>query len=134
MADLIADPFRAARLILHLRRQGIRNDGVLSAIETINRGVFVDRSFKALAAEDAALPIPCGQMLPKPVVVAQLLSALSVTPGRQNTILMVGAGSGYVAALLAQIGRHVWAVERYRKLVDEAPERPESRQRQNQTW
>lgn len=117
MADLIADPFRAARLILLLRRQGIRDDAVLAAMETIDRAVFVEPGLGELAYEDTALPIPCGQMIPKPVVVAQLLGALQMSPGKEDRVLLIGAGSGYMAVLLAQIGRHVWAVDRYQKLV-----------------
>ena len=120
MADLIADPFRAARLILLLRRQGIRDDAVLAAMETIDRAVFVEPELAELAYEDTALPIPCGQMIPKPVVVAQLLGALQASPGKEDRILMIGAGSGYMVALLAQIGRHVWGIDRYQKLVTEA--------------
>ncbi len=119
MADLIADPFRAARLILLLRRQGIRDDAVLAAMETIDRAVFVDPALAELAYEDTALPIPCGQTIPKPVVVAQLLGALRATPGKEDRILLVGAGSGYMTALLAQIGRHVWAIDRYQSLVND---------------
>lgn len=120
MAELIADPFRAARLILLLRRQGIRDDAVLAAMETIDRGVFVEPSLADLADEDTALPIPCGQMIPKPVVVAQLLGALQATPGKEDRILLIGSGSGYMTALLAQIGRYVWGIDRYRHLVTEA--------------
>lgn len=120
MADLIADPFRAARLVLLLRRQGIRDDAVLAAMETVDRSVFVDDELAELAYEDTALPIPCGQVIPKPVVVAQLLGALKATPGKDDRILLVGAGSGYMLSLLAQIGRHVWALDRYQKLVTNA--------------
>ena len=120
MADLIADPFRAARLILLLRRQGIRDDAVLAAMETIDRAVFVDPKLEELAYEDTALPIPCGQVIHKPVVVAQLLGALQASPGKEDRILIVGAGAGYMTALLALIGRHVWAVERYQHLVGAA--------------
>lgn len=117
MADLIADPFRAARLILLLRRQGIRDNAVLAAMETIDRGVFVDPGLSDLAYEDTALPIPCGQVIPKPVVVAQLLGALQANGSKEDRILLVGSGSGYMTALLAQIGRHVWAIDRYQRLV-----------------
>lgn len=118
MAGLIADPFRAARLILQLRRQGIRDDAVLSAMETVNRAAFVPASLAALAEGDTALPIDCGQTMPRPIVVAQLLGALQATPGREDRVLLVGAGSGYVAALLAQIARHVWAIDRFARLAD----------------
>ncbi|MEM6534084.1 MAG: protein-L-isoaspartate(D-aspartate) O-methyltransferase [Pseudomonadota bacterium] len=123
MAELIADPFRAARLVLALRRQGITNDSVLSALETVDRGAFVDDSLAGLGTEDCSLPIACGQSIPRPIVTARLLRALEPSPGKEDKILLVGAGSGYTAALLGQIARHVFAVERFRALVKAANER-----------
>lgn len=123
MVDLIADPFRAARLVLSLRRQGITNDGVLAALETVDRGAFVSPGLAAMAGDDCALPIPCGQSIPKPVVTARLLKALDVSPGKEDRVLLVGAGSGYTAALLAQISRHVYGVERYKAMVESTRER-----------
>lgn len=120
MAALIADPFRAARLVLSLRRQGITDDAVLAALETVDRGAFVEADLAALATEDCAVPIACGQTIPQPIVTARLLRALDVSPGKENRILLVGAGSGYTAALLAQTCRHVFGVERYRALADGA--------------
>ncbi len=120
MVDLISDPFRAARLVLSLRRQGITNDGVLAALETVDRGAFVTPELASMGGEDCALPILCGQSIPKPVVTARLLKALSVSPGKEDRVLLIGAGSGYTVALLAQISRHVYAVERYRAMVDSA--------------
>ncbi|WP_182482265.1 protein-L-isoaspartate(D-aspartate) O-methyltransferase [Henriciella barbarensis] len=115
-----ADPFRAARFILQLRQQGIRDDAVLSAMETVDRRDFVDKSLHKLAAEDAVLPLGCGQVLPKPLTIAQLLTALEVTPGGKENVLLVGVGSGYTAALLAKLAGKVWAVDRYRTLVEAA--------------
>jgi len=106
MADLIPDPFSAARLVLSLRRQGITDDGVLTALETVDRGVFVSPSLAAMAAEDCALPILCGQTIPRPIVTACLLRALNVSPGKEERVLLIGSGSGYTAALLSQISRH----------------------------
>jgi protein-L-isoaspartate(D-aspartate) O-methyltransferase len=123
MADLIPDPLRAARLILQLRRQGITNDAVLSALETVDRGAFVDGKLAELANEDCSVPIACGQTIPRPLVTAQLLSALSISPGKEERILLVGSGSGYTAALLAHSARHVYGIERYKKLVSQSRER-----------
>ncbi|WOR16353.1 protein-L-isoaspartate(D-aspartate) O-methyltransferase [Hyphomonas sp. FCG-A18] len=123
MADLIPDPLRAARLILQLRRQGITNDAVLSALETVDRGAFVDAKLAELANEDCSVPIACGQTIPRPLVTAQLLSALSISPGKEERILLVGSGSGYTAALLAHSARHVYGIERYKKLVGQSRER-----------
>ncbi len=123
MADLIADPFRAARLVLSLRRQGITNDAVLAALETVDRGAFVQEDLADLGTEDCGIPIGCGQTIPRPVITARLLRALSPTPGKEDRVLVVGAGSGYTVALLSQICRHVFGVERYRALTEAAQAR-----------
>lgn len=118
MAHLIADPFRTARLVLALRRRGITDDGVLSAIETIDRAAFVSPDLQELAGEDCALPIPCGQTILRPLITAHMMRALSLSPGKEQRILVVGSGSGYVSVLLSQLGRHIYGVERYSELVE----------------
>lgn len=123
MAELIPDPLRAARLVLSLRRQGITDDGVLTALETVDRAAFVSENLKEIAAEDSALPIPCGQSIPRPVVTAKLLRALQVSPGKHSRVLLIGSGSGYTSALLSQISRHVYGIERYERLVEQSAER-----------
>lgn len=123
MADLIPDPLRAARLILSLRRQGITDDGVLTALETVDRGVFVSENLASMAAEDCSLPIPCGQSISRPVLIANLLRALQVSPGKEERVLLIGSGSGYVAALLSQISRHVYGIERYERLAIQSREK-----------
>ncbi len=125
MADLIPDPLHAARLILSLRRQGITDDGVLTALETVDRGAFVSADLRAMVGEDCALPIPCGQSIPRPVVTAKLLRALQVLPGKESRVLVIGSGSGYTTALLSQISRHVYGVERYERLVTQSRARLE---------
>ncbi|MEL7113344.1 MAG: protein-L-isoaspartate(D-aspartate) O-methyltransferase [Pseudomonadota bacterium] len=123
MAGLIPDPLRAARLVLSLRRQGITDDGVLTALETVDRGAFVADELREIAAEDSALPIPCGQSIPRPVVTAKLLRALQIAPGKETRVLLIGSGSGYTSALLSQISRHVYGVERYERLVEQSRKR-----------
>ena len=124
MAELIADPFRAARLVLHLRQEGITDDGVLKAMETIDRGAFVDTpGLEKLAFEDCVLPIPCGQIVPRPAVTGQLLQALQIKQMREARILLIGVGSGYTAALAAQLGADVFAMDRFRRLCDAARRR-----------
>jgi protein-L-isoaspartate(D-aspartate) O-methyltransferase len=123
MADLIPDPLRAARLVLSLRRQGVTDDGVLTALETVDRGAFVAPNLATMVSEDCALPIPCGQSIPRPIVTAKLLRALQVSPGKQERVLLIGSGSGYTAALLSQISRHVYGIERYERLAEQSRER-----------
>lgn len=125
MADLIPDPLRAARLILSLRRQGVTDDGVLTALETVDRGAFVSEELRGMVAEDCVLPIPCGQSIPRPVVTAMLLRALSIEPDKHARVLLIGSGSGYTAALLSQISRHVYGVERYERLAEQSKARLE---------
>ena len=123
MADLIPDPLRAARLILSLRRQGITDDGVLTGMETVDRGVFVAENLRPLVTQDCVLPIPCGQSIPRPIITAMLLRALHIAPGKDARVLLIGSGSGYTAALLSQISRHVFGVERYERLVEQSRDR-----------
>lgn len=118
MAELIADPFRAARLVLLLRQEGVTEDPVLKAMETIDRGAFADPALAHLAFEDCVIPIACGQIIPAPVVTGQLLQALRLEVPREARILLVGGGSGYLAALAAQLGADVFAMERFRRLAD----------------
>jgi protein-L-isoaspartate(D-aspartate) O-methyltransferase len=119
MAGLIADPFRSARLVLHLRQEGVTDDGVLRAMETIDRAAFVDDpGLSQLAFENAILPIPCGQIIPRPVTTGQLIQALQLVRGNESRVLLVGAGSGYTAALLAQLAADVFAVERFHTLTE----------------
>ncbi|MCL4144568.1 UNVERIFIED_CONTAM: hypothetical protein GTU68_009090 [Idotea baltica] len=87
-------------------------------METIDRGAFVDPGAAPMAFEDCVLPIACGQVIPRPVVVGQILQSLKLQTVREARILLVGAGSGYLAALAAQLGADVFAVERYRRLAD----------------
>lgn len=124
MAELIADPFRAARLLLHLRQEGVTDADVLSAMETIDRSVFSDRADAAsLAFEDAMLAIPCGQVILRPALTGHLIQALRLKPARQSRVLLVGFGAGYMTALLAQLAGHVYAIDRYRTLVEAGRER-----------
>lgn len=118
MADLIADPFRAARLLLHLRQEGVTDARVLTAMETIDRGAFVDDpGLASLAFEDAVLPIPCGQIVLRPAATGHLLQALALPEDRSARVLLVGFGAGYMTALAASLSAHVWAIDRFGQLV-----------------
>lgn len=124
MAGLIADPFRAARLLLHLRQEGVTDARVLTAMETIDRAAFVDDpNLAPLAFEDAMLPIPCGQVILRPAMTGQLLQALALPEDGSAKVLLVGFGSGYVTALAASLSRHVYAIDRYARLVREGEAR-----------
>jgi protein-L-isoaspartate(D-aspartate) O-methyltransferase len=89
-------------------------------MERIDRGTFVKGLFADRAYEDMPLPISCGQTISQPSVVALMTQALSVTP--RDKVLEVGTGSGYQAAILSQLARRVYTVDRHRRLVREAQE------------
>ena len=124
MEELTVDPFRAACLVLRLRQDGVTDDGVLRAMETVDRGAFVEAAdLKALAFADCALPIPCGQVIPRPTVTGHLLQALDLGRHRDRRVLVVGMGAGYTAALIGRLAADVFGVERYDRLTDHARQR-----------
>lgn len=118
MERLTQDPFRAARLLLHLRQEGVTDTRVLTAMEALGRAAFVDDPALAhLAYEDAVLPIPCGQVILRPAATGHLLQALALPDDRSAKVLLVGLGSGYMTALLAGLCAQVFAVDRFASLV-----------------
>ena len=113
------DPrFLAARLVLQLRQAGVMDQRVNEALEKTPREPFVPRPFIDSAWENVELPIDCGQTLTRPVTVGVMLQALDVH--REHTVLEIGCGSGYVAAVLSRLARRVYSIDRYRTLVDRA--------------
>lgn len=107
-----------AELLLALRKRGIRDTMVLRAFEQVPRDLFVEAGFRDIAWTDQALPIDCGQTISQPAVVAMMTDALELKPS--HTVLEVGTGSGYHAAILGHIAGHVVTVERFRTLAEVA--------------
>ena len=111
---------RQMRFLFALRSRGITDARVLTAMERIDRGAFVRGLFAERAYEDMPLPISCGQTISQPSVVGLMTQALNVQP--RDTGLEIGTGSGYQAAILSQLARRVYTVDRHRRLVREAQE------------
>lgn len=111
---------RKMRFLYALRSRGVTDTRVLLAMERIDRGRFVRGLFAERAYEDMPLPIPCGQTISQPSVVGMMTQALSVQP--RDKVLEVGTGPGYQAAILSQLARRVYTVDRHRRLVREATE------------
>ncbi|MEM7221722.1 MAG: protein-L-isoaspartate(D-aspartate) O-methyltransferase [Pseudomonadota bacterium] len=109
------------RMVMELRRVGISDTGVLSAIERIPREIFVPDLFRDQAYENRALPIGQGQTLSQPQVVAQMTQALAFQ-GRLK-VLEIGTGSGYQTAVLSRLARRVYTIERYKELLRTAETR-----------
>lgn len=109
------------RLVDRLREAGIVNEATLNAVRVVPRHLFIDEALASRAYEDTALPIGHGQTISQPWVVARMTEAvLSVEP---KTVLEVGTGSGYQAAILAALGLEVFTVERIGDLLRQARKR-----------
>lgn len=117
-----ADMKLRRRLMLQeLRPKGIEDQEVLRAMGTVKRHLFVDEALQNQAYNDNALPIGYGQTISKPSRVAGMTVALQVEPGMR--VLEIGTGSGYQAAILAEMGARVFTVERIKPLYLRALDR-----------
>jgi protein-L-isoaspartate(D-aspartate) O-methyltransferase len=105
-------------LIEQLKRKGIINNDLLSALMKVERHEFIPDIMKSHAYEDVALPIGYGQTISQPYTVAFMTQALDPQPGQK--ILEIGTGSCYQAALLYQMGVKVFTIERNDKLYNQA--------------
>jgi len=110
-----------ANLLLRLRRNGITDQKVLAAIESVPRDVFVPADSQDNAYSERALPIDCGQTISAPVIVGLMTAALDI--GDRDRILEIGTGSGYQTAVLAKLARRVYTIDRFRTLVQAAESR-----------
>lgn len=109
---------RKMRFLFQLRSRGVTDPRVLAVMERIDRGLFVRGQFADRAYEDTPLPIPCGQTISQPSVVGLMTQSLGAGP--RDTVLEIGTGSGYQAAVLSGLCRRVYTVDRHRRLVQEA--------------
>ena len=106
---------------MELRKQGVSDTKVLSAMERVPRELFVPEAFQDQAYENIALPIGAGQTISQPQIVAEMTTALELGP--RLKVLEVGTGSGYQAAVLAHLCRRLYTIERHRSLAEEAERR-----------
>ncbi|MCK1743691.1 protein-L-isoaspartate(D-aspartate) O-methyltransferase [Bradyrhizobium sp. 139] len=119
MLDLVRA--RDRMVDIQIARRGVRDTYVLEALRRVPRELFVEPGFEEFAYEDGPLPIGEGQTISQPYIVALMIEAAEVKPG--DSVLEVGAGSGYAAAVLSQIANRVCAIERHPSLGKTAQQR-----------
>ena len=119
MTDFAAQ--REAMVERQLKRRGIHDQRILDAFLAVPREAFVGSEFARLAYGDHPLPIAAGQTISQPFIVAEMIQEAGIKAG--DRVLEIGAGSGYAAAVIGRIARHVIAVERLAELAAFARER-----------
>ncbi len=108
-------------MIMALRGRGVSDNAVLRAMELVPRRRFVENVHAPQAYDNRTLPIACGQEISAPYDVAIMTQVLDLAP--EHKLLEVGTGSGYHAAVLSQICKRVYSVERYHSLLRAAEAR-----------
>ncbi len=114
-AGLNSDRLRDV-MVARLKKQGIQDEGVLAAMRAVPRHLFIDEGLASRAYEDAALPIGLGQTISQPWVVARMTAAIREGGRPLGRVLEVGTGCGYQAAVLAEVAKAVYSIERIRPL------------------
>ena len=117
-ANVVDDDRRSRMVASQLERRGIRDARVLDAMRRVPRHCFVAATQRSSAYDDRALPIGEGQTISQPYMVAVMTAALELRPDAR--VLEIGTGSGYQAAVLAEIAREVMTIERRPALGDAA--------------
>ena len=121
MTDFASE--REAMVERQLRRRGITEPDILDAFRAVPREAFVSDRHAHLAYGDHPLPIEANQTISQPYIVALMIQAAAIKAG--DTVLEVGSGSGYAAAVIGRIAREVVAIERHHDLAVLARERME---------
>ncbi len=111
-----------ARLVERLREQGIKDEAVLAAMFEVPRHLFVDEALASRAYDDVSLPINFNQTISQPYIVARMIEVLhgSGSGNPLDRVLEIGTGCGYQAAVLAQVAREVYTIERIQPLYERA--------------
>ena len=118
MTDTFEAKGKRKKLVAELRHKGISDEEVLRAIDAVPRHLFMDPAFLIHAYVDKAFPITSGQTISQPYTVAVQSTLLRVK--KRDKILEIGTGSGYQAAILAEMGAKVYTIERFRELYIKA--------------
>src|SRR5688572_26132624 len=114
------DPVRQRERMVEyqISRRGIGDAALIRAMQTVPRERFLPATLAEFAYDDTALPIAADQTISQPYIVALMIEALELEPG--DRALEIGTGSGYAAAVLAEVAAEVFTIERQAMLCDSA--------------
>jgi protein-L-isoaspartate(D-aspartate) O-methyltransferase len=118
------DERREEMVARQIAGRGIHDVNVLAAMRTVPREAFVSEEYASYAYDDGPLPIMEGQTISQPYVVALMIQELQIGP--EDTVLEIGSGSGYAAAIISRIAAQVYTVERLESLVRYARQKLEA--------
>lgn len=111
-------PLTKQQLLQELKKRGVKDKHVLTAIEKVPREFFVEGGQKLHSYENKPLPIGHGQTISQPLIVALMSELCEIKKG--DRVLEIGTGSGYQAAVLAELGADVYTIERIQELQENA--------------
>ena len=111
---MVSDAIRNA-MVQRVARQGVQDQLVLGALNTVPRHAFIEPAMSAQAYVDASLPIGHQQTISQPYIVARMIEVMR-NGGQLNNVLEIGTGCGYQAAVLACVARNVYSIERIKPL------------------
>lgn len=115
----MTSPRTRERMITRLREQGIKDEVVLAAMNSVPRHIFVDEALSIRAYEDASLPIGFNQTISQPYIVARMTELLR-NGKNLGKVLEIGTGCGYQTSVLSQVAQEVYSLERIRPLLEKA--------------
>jgi len=105
-------------LISDLKRNNFTNRAVLKYLEKIPREIFVKKKFASVCYNNVPLPIDCNQTTSQPLVIANMIDSLNIK--KTDLVLEIGTGTGYQTALLSYLCKHVFTIEIFEKLINQA--------------
>ena len=105
-------------LIRELKKKGITNKNILSAIKKIPRALFVNKNSAQWAYENIALPTECEQTISQPYVIAYMIDCLNLK--KTDKVLEIGTGTGYQAAIISHLCQKIYTIEIFDKLFNQA--------------
>ena len=132
LLSLQDDPYKKKReelVMQSIQKRGVRDEAVLTAMKKVERHLFVPRNIVSYAYDDRPLAIGYGQTISQPYIVAYMTEAIQ--PGADFKVLEIGTGSGYQAAVLAEIVKEVYTIEIIPELGNAAAARLKSLEYKN---